>query len=70
MLDIGFAEHVTLSTNCFLPPRGRLSIHDSRSILLEDNALGEMPLGRLEQITVPDEATRRAVTIRVTGGSE
>ena len=28
--DIGFAENVTLSANRFLPPRGRVRIHDSR----------------------------------------
>ena len=63
-LDIGFAENVTLSANRFLPPRGRLRIHDSRSILLEGNKLGELPLARLDQIVVPDEPTRRTITIR------
>ena len=63
LLDIGFAENVTLSANRFLSPRGRLTIHHSRSILLEGNSLGKSPLERLEQITVPDEATQRAITI-------
>jgi hypothetical protein len=64
IFDIGFAENVTLSANRFLPPRGRLRIHDSRSILLEDNRLGGLPLNRLDQIVVPDEFTRRTITIR------
>jgi hypothetical protein len=64
LLDIGFSEDVTLVANRFLRPRGRLALHDSRSLLLEGNRLHGSPLQRLEQITVPDEATRRAVTIR------
>jgi len=63
VFDLGFTENVTLSANRFLPPRGRLRIHDSRSILLEGNRLGELPLDRLDQIVVPDESTRRAITI-------
>ncbi len=64
VFDLGFTENVTLSANRFLLPRGRLRIHDSRSILLEGNRLGDLPLDRVDQIVVPDEATRRAITIR------
>jgi hypothetical protein len=63
-LDIGFAENVTLSANRFLLPRGRLRIHESRSILVEGNKLGGLPLDRLDQIIVSDEPTRRTITIR------
>ena len=34
------------------------------SILLEGNRLGGLPLDRLDQIIVPDEPTRRTITIR------
>jgi hypothetical protein len=64
VLDIGFAEDVTLSANRFLPPRGQLVLHDSRSILLEGNSLGDSPLDRLEQMNLADESTRRAITIQ------
>jgi hypothetical protein len=70
LVDIGFAEDVTLSANRFLSPRGRLTVHDSRSVRLEGNTLGPTPLERLEQITVPDESTRRAITIRPATGKQ
>ena len=64
VFDLGFAENVRLSANRFLLPRGRLKIHDSRSICMEGNRLGDLPLDHVDQIVVPDEATRRAITIR------
>lgn len=64
LLDLGFVENATLAGNRFLSPRGRLAIRESRSVTLQDNYLGESRLERLDQIRVPDEATRRSVAIR------
>jgi hypothetical protein len=63
-LDLGFVENATLEGNRFLSPRGSLAIRESRSVTLHDNLLGDSPLERPDQIRIPDEATRRAVTFR------
>ena len=68
LLDIGFAKGVTLLRNRFLPPSGRLAIHDSLAILLDGNTVGGSPLDHMGQISVPDEGTRHAITIRATNG--
>lgn len=45
-LDIGYAENVRLSHNQFPPPRGHLTIHDSRAVVLEGNT-GQQKVERL-----------------------
>ena len=62
-LEIGYAADVVLSGNRFPAPRGTITIRESRSVRLENNTLGDARLERVEQIQVPDEATRRAITV-------
>jgi hypothetical protein len=61
--EIGYAADVVLSGNRFPAPRGTITIRESRSVRLENNTLGDARLERVEQIQVPDEATRRAITV-------
>ena len=63
ILDIGYVENLSLVDNLFVASRGRLSIHDSRAVLLKDNYFGINRLDHVEQIEVRDIATQRAITI-------
>jgi len=54
---------VVLSGNRFPAPRGRITIRESRSVRLDGNTLGDARLERVEQIQMPDEPIRRAITV-------
>jgi len=60
-VDFGFVDDLKLQNNRFVPPRGKVTIHDSRNVVLRQNSLGSEPLRKLEQLTVPDAATRDAI---------
>jgi hypothetical protein len=66
-VNFGYVENLSLVGNRLVTPRGKLTIHDSRAVLLQDNFLGDTRLDHLEQIEVPDAATRSAVAIQNRG---
>jgi hypothetical protein len=62
--DFGYVENLSLVGNHFASPRGKLAIHNSRAVLLQNNFLGKTCLDRVAQIEVPDAATQRTIVIQ------
>lgn len=63
-LDIRYVSNLRLIKNRLLPPGGEIAIRQSRNIVMRDNRLGEDLLNKLEMLTIEDEPTRRAISIR------
>jgi hypothetical protein len=63
-VDFGYIENLSLVGNRFVTPHSQLTIHDSRSVFLKNNFVGEILLDRLDQIHVPDASTQRAIVIQ------
>jgi hypothetical protein len=59
--DLRHVRNVQLSNNRFAPERGRLTIGDSREVLLKGNRLGEEALPAT-RIQIEDQATRDSLT--------
>ena len=64
VVEFGYVKNLLLAGNLFVPPCSKLTIYESRAVLLQDNFLGDTRLDRLEQIEVRDAATQRAIVIQ------
>jgi hypothetical protein len=63
-VDFGYVKNLSLIENRFQSPRGKLAIHDSRAVLLQNNFLGNSLVERITQIDVSDAATQHAIAIQ------